>query len=180
MLQFLVISRLIVLKYNFILAKLLSESESVAVFLYNHKSWKSQKVSQNFQSTAEYYSDENIKWFAINCAWNKCGKSFPQENLPIVQFYVKPRTRNARNTPTVMKTELFSLADMINFIHLNLNPVQFIYTKEDYQTKRQIESLSLLTSANMFISPPIKWFSILTDIENGLFEFMHDLRLFKK
>ena len=79
-----------------------------------------------------------------------------------------------------MKTELFSLTDMKNFIHRNLNPVQFIYTKEDYQTKRQVDSLSLLTSANIFISPPIKWFSILTDIENGLFEFMHDLRLFKK
>lgn len=163
-----------------LLGKLLQEGDAVVAFLYNHKSWKSSRVAEVFQSTAEYFEDENVKWFAINCAWSQCGKGFPQESLPTIQFYVKPRTKNAQNVPTVMKRDMYSRTEMIEFVRSNLYPVNLIYAEGHLKEQKIINIMDYRLNGNLYISPPYTWFGKLNDKENGLFELMHEIRLLQK
>ena len=74
-----------------LLTNLLKVGNGCVVFLYNHKSWKSQQVAQVLQNVASKFFNQNddLKWFAINCSYNKCGDHFRQESLPQIQYYVK-------------------------------------------------------------------------------------------
>ena len=42
---------------------------------------------------------------------------------------MKPRTKNAQNVPTVMKRDMFSRTEMIEFVRSNLYPVNLIYAE---------------------------------------------------
>jgi len=159
-----------------ILGKLLKQGDGCVVYLYNHKSWKSAQVAVTVAAVADdYRSVKRLKWFAINCAYSRCGEHFKQEHLPQIQYYVRVRTANTRAAPVVYRDDLWSKRDLAQFVHRNhFAPFDVFYAPGELDA---IKTRELSVEALVVVSPPRQWSSRVDDRQNGLYAFTHDVRL---
>ena len=164
------------------LGRLLKQGDGCVVYLYNHKSWKSVQVAKTVQSVSDQFRlFRRLKWFAINCANNRCGDHFKQENLPQIQYYVKVRTKNTKASPVVYRGDLWSISELSTFVHQNhFGPFEVIHSKNELDTIQKEVRSELSTEAALFISPPSKWKTFEDDKTTGFYSFTHDVRTLRK
>lgn len=135
-------------------------------------------MAATFATVANDYAHvKRLKWFAINCAYSRCGEHFKQEHLPQIQYYVRVRTANTRAAPVVYRDDLWSISDLTHFVHQNhFAPFNVVHTPDELD---QIDTARLNCEALVLVSPPRQWTSRLDDRQNGLYAFTHDVRLLR-